>query len=289
MAASGDARPVLVTGVTGQQGGAVARHLQARGIPVRGLTRDASGARARALAARGAEMLEGDLEDRDALGRALEGTRGVFSVQNFWTAGVEGEIRQGECLAEAAREHGTGHFVYSSVASADRDTGLPHFESKWRIEQHVRTLGLPYTVVRPVFFMDNWFVYTAQAIRGGLLPQPLAPRTRLQQIAVDDIGAAVATAFAHPGEWLGRTVELAGEELGMSDIARALGTWLGREVEYVHVPWGDFSDQAGEDMARMYEWFERVGYRVDIEGLRRELPFLKRFAEFLATRSRADL
>ena len=120
-------RPVLVSGATGNQGGAVARNLLERGFEVRALTRDPDKPAARLLAERGAEVVRGDLEDRSSLDRALEGAYGAFSVQNFSEAGYDGEVRQGKALADAAKEAGVSHFVYSSVGSAYRNTGIPLF------------------------------------------------------------------------------------------------------------------------------------------------------------------
>ena len=122
---------ILVSGATGQQGGAVARNLLEWGFTVRALTRDTDKAAARELADLGAEVVSGDLEDRASIERVLDGVYGVFSVQQFMETGVEGEVRQGVLLADAAKAAGVEHLVYSSVGSAHRDTGIPHFESKW--------------------------------------------------------------------------------------------------------------------------------------------------------------
>jgi uncharacterized protein YbjT (DUF2867 family) len=149
---------ILVTGATGQQGGAVARHvLKQPGFSIRALTRDSSKAPAQALVQAGADVFQGDLDNPALIRRALEGVWGVFSVQNFMEAGYAGEIRQGKAVADAAKAAGVQHFVYTSVASADHKTGLPHFESKWQIEQHIARSGLVHTILRPAFFMQNWY------------------------------------------------------------------------------------------------------------------------------------
>ncbi|NTU62699.1 MAG: NmrA/HSCARG family protein, partial [Chloroflexi bacterium] len=149
---------ILVSGATGQQGGATARHLLAKGFKVRALTRDAKSDKTQALSAQGAEIVQGNLEDRAALDQALKGVYGVFSVQNFWLpeVGFDGEIKQGKLLADAAKAATVKHFVYSSVGAAHRGMGQQHFESKWQIEQYVQALGLPYTILRPVAFMENY-------------------------------------------------------------------------------------------------------------------------------------
>ena len=266
---------ILVTGATGQQGGAVARHLLKQpGFAVRALTRDSAKPAARILAQAGAELFQGDLDDPASVRRALEGTWGVFSVQNFMETGFEGEIRQGRLVADAAKTAGVQHFVYTSVVSADRKTGLPHFESKWAIEQHITQSGLSHTILRPAFFMQNWFNYMRQPILNGTLPLPLKPQTPLQQVSVEDIGTIAVGVFQAPTKWSGRTIELASEELTMLQVVEHLSRAIGRSLRYVQVPWDQFRQTAGEEMTKMYRWFEDVGYHVDITALRREFPNL---------------
>lgn len=275
-----DGRLILVTGATGQQGGAVARKLLERGFAVRVLTRDTQKPAAKELAGLGAEVVEGDLDDRASIERALEGVRGVFSVQQFAETGVEGEVRQGKALADAAKETGVEHFVYSSVGSAHKETGIPHFDSKWEVEEHARGIGLPCTVLRPVFFMQNW-EWMREPILGGALPQPLDPEKPLQNVAVEDIGAFAALAFENPDQWIGREVDLAGDEMTMTDIAGAFSRVTGREVSYVQTPWDQFEEQMGEEFAVMYRWFDDVGYEADIGALRSEHPGLTSLEDYL--------
>ena len=274
-------RSILVCGATGSQGGAVARSLLERGFRVRALTRDSHKPEARTLAEQGAEVVQGDMDDRPSVDRALEGAHGVFSVQNFWEAGYDREIRQGKTVADAAKAAGVGHFVYSSVGSAHRQTGIAHFDSKREVEEHLRGLGLPYTVLRPVFFMQNWEMMR-EPILGGTLPQPLDPEKPFQQVAVEDVGAFAAMAFGHPDEWIGREVEIAGDERTMPEIAEAFGHVAGREVGYYQVPWDQFEEQMGEEYAVMYRWFNDVGYEADVEALRREHPGLIDFEGYLS-------
>jgi uncharacterized protein YbjT (DUF2867 family) len=276
-------KTILVTGATGKQGGAVFRHLQkSNKFAIRVLTRDPDKPAARRQVGRGVDVVRGDLEDTASLRRALEDVDGVFSVQD-WAAGTESEIRQGINLVEAARQQAVSHFVYSSVGSADKNTGIAHFDSKFRIEEHVRASGLPFTIFRPVFFMENW-LQNRQQILEGALALPLSSEKHLQMIAVDDIGALVATAFEKPGRWIGRTLDIAGDELAMVDIAKAFGTAAGREVRYQQVPWDEFEKQAGHDMTVMFRWFEDVGYDADIPALRQEFPNLSNFERWINTK-----
>jgi uncharacterized protein YbjT (DUF2867 family) len=271
---------ILVCGATGKQGGAVARSLLDRGFRVRGLTRDPQKQEAQALAEQGAEVVQGDMEDRFAMDRVLEGAYGVFSVQNFWETGYDREVKQGKTVADAAKAAGVEHFVYSSVGSAHRQTGISHFESKWEIEKHLREIGLPYTILRPVFIMHNW-EWMREHILGGALAQPLDPDKPFQHVAVEDVGAFAAIAFEHPEEWIGREVDLGGDEQTMPEIAETFGRVIGREISYYQVPWDQFEEQMGEEVTVQYRWFNDVGYEADIAALRQEYPELTTFERYL--------
>jgi len=274
---SNENRSILVTGATGKQGGAVIRHLRAKGFPVRAFTRSPDGPEARALSNQtGVEVAQGDYDDKPSLLRALEDVYGVFSVQTPFPDGVEAEVRQGIALIDAAHTSEISHFIYSSVGSADQNTGIPHFESKGKIEEHLRRTGMPYTIVRPVYFMENWLQMKA-VIDEGTLTLPLSPTTILQQVAVDDIGTFAAMAFEHPGKWQGTSTDLAGDESFADQIAQTL------QSNYSQIPWADFEREAGHEMASMFRWFEDEGYKADIATLRQEHPWLTNFERWRNT------
>src|SRR5579872_6758602 len=207
MAKKRDERIVLVTGATGRQGGAVITQLRNKNFPLRAVTRNPNKPEARAFVGHGTEVVRADLNDPESLARAVDGVYGVFAVQTPAEHGVAVEVRQGMNLADAAKRMRISHFVYSSVASADQQTGIPHFDSKARIEDHIRATGLRYTIIRPVFFMEN-LLRMRNIIEQGSLALPLRPETRLQMIAVDDIGAFAAMAFERPSHWRGKTIEI---------------------------------------------------------------------------------
>lgn len=261
-------RTILITGITGQQGGAIAAALAGSGFRLRGVTRKPGGEVAQARARQGVEIVEGDFDIPDSMRKALAGVWGVFAMQNTWEAGVVKEEEQGKRVATLAREAGVQHFVYSSVGSAHRATGIPHFDNKWRIEETVRQLGFPsHVILRPVFFMENmvspWF------LNGDKIYAALKPETVLQMIAVRDIGQYGARAFTDAARLNGRALDLAGDALTMPAAARALSAGLGREIDNVQIPIGDVRKNS-EDFALMLEWFEAVGYDADIAGLERE-------------------
>jgi len=266
-----DNRTILVTGATGKQGGAVARELLARGYPVRAMTRKPESQEARALAELGAKLVRGNLDDAASLAQAVKGAWGVFAVQNTWEAGVEREEEQGKRLAKIAKDGGVRHYVYSSVGSAHRSTGIPHFENKRRVEQTVRELRFPsYTILRPVFFMENFLSPQMKAgLDEGKLAMALQPTTVLQMIAVGDIGKHGARAFDDHEALNGQAIDIAGDAKTMPETARILSTATGTEIEFVRTPIEEVR-KFSEDYAIMLEWFDAVGYDVNMEALTRE-------------------
>ena len=261
-------RTILITGVTGNQGGAVAQALQGAGFSLRGLTRKPDSERATALARQGVDIVKGDLDDEDTLQKALTGAWGVFGVQNAGEAGVEREEAQGKRLATLARQAGVEHYVYTSVGSADKRTGVAHFDNKWRIEETVRGLRFPsHVILRPVFFMEN--LIAPFSLQGSTLAWALGQGTKLQMIAVEDIGWFGARAFIDAAGLNRREIDLAGDLRTMPEAAEILTEALGRPIAFAHTPIEQVR-QYSKEMASMLEWFERVGYSVDIIGLERE-------------------
>lgn len=273
---------ILVTGAAGQQGGATAHHLLTKGWRVRALTRDTRKSAAQALAQAGAELVQGDNDDKASLEAAVKGAYGVFAVQNFWlpNVGAEGEIRQGKLIADVAKAAGIQHFVYSSVGGAERNSGIPHFESKWQIEQHIRALNLPATILRPVAFMDNYYQMRPAILNGTFPSFGLRPNKTLQVIAADDIGALVALAFEKPSEFMGKAIEIAGDELIESQMAVAFSRVIGRPVQLAAMQY-DPSQPPDPEMMKMGMWMNEKGYKADIPALRALYPQLMNFETWL--------
>jgi uncharacterized protein YbjT (DUF2867 family) len=259
-------RTVLITGATGHQGGATLRHLAGQpGFTIRAMTRKPESAAAKALAAFGAEVVAGDLDDAASLERVLTGAWGVFAVQNTAEAGVDKEEAQGKRLAKLARDKGVQQFVYTSVGSAHKNTGIPHFENKFRVEQTVKALGFPsYTILRPVFFMEN--LVSPRSLNGDKLVGTLKPSTRLQMIATDDIGKFGARAFLAADRMKGVEVDIAGDAVTMPEAAAAISGLVGKKLTYQPIPI-DVVRQNSEDVALMLEWFDAVGFSADIPSL----------------------
>ncbi|MEX0173931.1 NmrA/HSCARG family protein [Streptomyces sp. LMG1-1-1.1] len=281
---------ILVLGGTGRQGGAVARELLRRGATVHALVRDPGKEEARALAEAGAVLVRGDLDDPASLLAAMEGVDGVFSVQTFrGPGGCEAEVRQGKAVADAAVEAGVRHFVYSSVGGADRDTRVPHFESKLEVEEYLRTLDLPTTVLRPVMFHDILLDIAPRPVEGELvLSMWLDPDTSVQLIATSDIGVFAGEAFENPEAWLGRVVEIAGEDLTGPQMAAAFEAASGVPTRYQQLPIEPLRAHR-EDLANMFDWFERDGYHADLPELRRIRPDLVSLEAWLSDNWTAPL
>lgn len=275
------AKPILVTGSTGQQGNAVARSLLRQGQKVRVLTRHPD--KAAALAKAGAEVVKGDLTSQADIQKALVGVRGVFAMSTPFEAGMDAEVKQGTMLADAAKQAGVTHYVYTSVGSADRNTGIPHFETKWKVEQHIRRISLPATILRPVFFMENFSTYFPPS-KEGILEMPMRPTTKLQMIAVKDIGEFGAAAFLSPTRFLGQAIDLAGDELTIPQVAAHLSRTRGRQIQFRQIPDDQVEKLMGQDLALMFRWFQEVGYSVDIPALEKRYGIpLTKFADLIAT------
>ncbi len=268
-----DSLSVLVSGATGQQGGALTRVLLDKGHRVRAFVRRPDSPEAEELERLGAELAEGDFEESSTIEEAARGMDAVFVVATPFEAGMEAETRHGIAAADAAKAAGVSHLVYSSVANADKDTAIPHFDSKRKVEEHIEDLGIPYTIVAPVYFMDNLLApWTLPQLKEGRLPMALPSSRPLQQITPSDIAAFTALVLEHPEEFVGRRVDIASDELSGEEVASVLTRVTGREIHYVELPLEQVRQAMGEDGARMFEWFDQVGYSADIEGLRREHP-----------------
>lgn len=211
-----------------------------------------------------------DMDNPASLQAAFNGAHGVFSVQGT-DQGLETETKRGIAVADAALATGVNHFIYASVGGAERRSGVPHFDSKWQIEQHVHRIGLPVTIVRPTFFMDNFTKPSMRAVLMALIRSYLPKTKPLQMIAVENIGKWVARAFAEPETFIGKAEEIAGDELTYAEIVAAFkahGWFSGLPISVPRLVLRKLPD----DVLRMFEWFGREGYQADIHSLRAKQP-----------------
>jgi uncharacterized protein YbjT (DUF2867 family) len=264
-------RTILVTGATGQQGGSLARLLLQKKHKVYALTRNAQSSSAQDLRNRGANIVKGDLDDSDSLEHAVKDVESVFLMGTPFEDGTEGEIRRGKLMTDSAKKNGIQHLVYSSVANADKNTGIPHFESKYKVEQHIKNLGIPHTIIGPTFFMENLL---GPGLEQGQLALPLSPSTTLQQSALENIAEFSALVIERRKPFLGKRIDIASDEVTGEQATNILSIMLGYKIRYVPVPLEQVY-QGNEDMARMYEWYEKVGTGIDISALHQEYPEVK--------------
>ena len=269
-------RIIVVTGATGLQGGATARHLLAgEGWHVRALVRDPDKAAARDLAHAGAELVTGDMGDRASLDAAFAGAYGVFSVQPAYDAPHfdTDEVRFGVNVADAAHAAGVQHLVYTSVGGVERGSGISHWNTKWEIEQHIRSLGLPATFLRPVMFMENHASAKYGVTSPTALLRMISPGARVQLIAVDDIGAFAALAFGDPATYLGLALELAGDEVTREELVTAISRATGLDLAIAPVAPETLAAQ-GINLDNVRRGGSFGGWQADIPALRKLHPDL---------------
>lgn len=266
-------RTVLVTGATGRQGGALCRKLLERGHRVLALVRAPEALEARALEQRGARLVEGDFDEPALLQESMRGVDTVFAMATpFGPGGLEAEVRHGRHLIEAATLARVPQFLYSSVAGADLGTGIPHFETKGVLEQCLRRSGLAYTIVAPVFFMDNFLgpAY-AQRLHEGVLALALPPHKGLQMTSTTDLAALCTLLLERPEGMEGRRIEVASDEVTGEQAAALLSHVSEHKLRYEQVPLKAVRCRSA-DLELMFEWLQHEGYHVDLAGLRREFP-----------------
>ncbi|WP_437737648.1 NmrA family NAD(P)-binding protein [Sorangium sp. So ce1335] len=263
---------VLVTGATGAQGGAIARSLLARGHRVRALIPRPGDPAAARLIDLGAEVAQGSLDEPRSVVRAAAGVDAVVVAGAPLEGAAPAEVRRGIIVAEAVKAAGGAHLVYTSAASADRGTGVPHLEGKAAVERHIAALGVPCTILGPVHLMESLLSPASlHALRRGVLAVPLPERCPFQQLATDDMARFAALVIERRRDFLGRRVELASDELTGAEAAAALSRVAGREIRYAEVPLSEVRAR-GEGLAAMFRWLARGGHRVDIEALHAAYP-----------------
>lgn len=247
---------VVVTGATGRQGGAVARHLLFDDWRVRVVTRRPDGPAARALAALGADVVRADMMIGSELRHAFRDAYGVYSVQNFMPGGTDAEIMQGKNVADAAKATGVQHIVYGSAGTGATDTGIPSWDSKLTIAAYIRALGLPLTVLRPMAFMELMTDrdFFPPVSTWSLMPKLMGPDRPLGWICVDDLGAIAARAFAEPARFVGAELSLASDVQSIAQCRQIWSDVSGRPPRRFPMPVWMFRRFVGSDLLTMWRW-----------------------------------
>ncbi len=262
-------KTILVTGGTGNQGGAVLRALLQQGAKVHALCRSTQSEAAKAIAELGATLLQGDLDDPESYQAHLQNIDGIFSVQAF-NKNTRQEISQGCALIDAAKEAGVPHFVYASVAGADQNTGIPHFESKWEIEQHLKKSGVNHTILRPTSFYENLLnPQVKNNIHKGKLIMPLNKETTQQHISMHDIGLIGAAVLNDPQHFAYQTLTLASDQMSMQELNELFAEVLNQKMKYQKLPGLITRLAMGKDLHKMFKWMDHNEFTfADVEKLR---------------------
>ncbi|GAA4628048.1 NmrA/HSCARG family protein [Actinoallomurus vinaceus] len=261
-----------VTGATGAQGGATTRALLDADQRVRALTRRPDSPAADTLRALGAEVRHADFDDRVSLDAALRGTDSLFAVTTPFGTDIATEARQGKALVDAAADARLGHVVFTSAAHADRGTGVPHYESKYVVEQHLRASGVPWTVIAPAAFMDNYASgWTLDGLRDGVFAWPMPADRPLTLIPAADIGAFAALVLQRRDEFTGHRVDIASDERTPAEMTEILASAIGRPITFQEVPLA-YVRRRSEDLAAMFDYFTTTGLDVNVTALRRDHP-----------------
>lgn len=274
-AAAAAPETILVMGATGRQGGAVVDELLARGYAVRGMTRSPQGKKARRLAERGVAVVQGDYRDPDSLRAALDGVHGAF----YYSGLSQDELGEALNVIAAAGQAAIEHLVYSSGAAAEPGVGMPD-AAKTRAELALRDSGVPFTVLRPVAFMENFDRQQRRTWKQGIIDSR-APDRIVCFIAIRDIGFFAGEAFAHPDEWLGRRVNIAGDRMTLAELTATFGAVLGRDVAYVRRPLEEYLQGFPAPLRPLFRWYDEVGYDVDAAGWRARYPRLTTLDAYL--------
>jgi uncharacterized protein YbjT (DUF2867 family) len=268
-------KSIVITGVTGSQGGAAARKLLNDGWRVRGLTRNPEGKEAKALRSIGVETVPGDMGDMSALESAFANAHGVYAVTDFFRNGVAKEIMHGKLIADIAKKSGVRHLVFSSVISADRKTGVPHFESKWAIEQYIEQLKIPATIIRPAVFMedltDKKYVPPAN---WGMIARLAGLDTRIKWIAIEDIATVVARVFSDPETFINKKLAIAGDEKSIRDAREVFKKVDGKAPFKFSMPSWLFRRLVNNDLVEMWLWFRHGVFDASVAETRKISPGL---------------
>ena len=303
MAVDKEKEIVLVTGATGNQGNATARRLLEKGFRVRAMTQQPQSPRAALLAALGAEIVLGNLDDPVVLHNALTGVRGVFAVQDSRDADSAVEEGRGKRLAYIAKEQDVTQYIYSSVAAARQNSGIPHFEVKGRIEATIRDLEFPSrTFLRGTFFMESLLDPTMfpEIVSSGKLICPIKPGTKVQMVSADDVAQFAVYAFENPTLMNGVELDLAGDEHTFGEIAKVLSAAFRKPIEFAPMDMEEYAElrhlshDLKHNVGQIMDWWDSVGWDIDIGGLMLashncgiELKTLNEWAQDLATTSGA--
>jgi uncharacterized protein YbjT (DUF2867 family) len=282
----GKIKNVLITGITGNQGGAVARHLINENVKLFGLTRNTTSAKAKELAEMGVKVLEGDLDDLSSYKSHLENIETVFFVQAL-EQGSENEIKQGKMFIKEVKKQNIKHLVYSSVMCADLNTGVPHFDSKNELEKYIAQNEITFTILRPASFNENFLnpEITKRILKGKLV-MPLNKNVIQQYIATDDIGKIAAQVINNPVTYENKTISIATDEKSLVEVANIFSEVLKKKITYQKLPGIITWLVMGKDLRKMFTYMNKNNFKAvkDIDALKKEFNNLGNLNQWVANK-----
>jgi uncharacterized protein YbjT (DUF2867 family) len=270
-----ESETILVGGATGRQGTAAVAELLARGYEVRAMTRKLESKKALRLAEKNVELIQGDYGDPDSLRAAMDGIERVF----FYSGFSMNEVEEGANVIAAAKAAGVRQLIYSSGAAAAPDNGIKGAK-KMQVELDIVASGVPYTILRPVAFMENFDRQQARTAKSGI-SDSRDPDRMLHFIAIRDIGFLVGEALDHPDEWLDVAVNIAGDKMTVAAYVETFSEVMGREVIYNQMPLEEYLEIFPKPLRPLFRWYEEVGYSADVEGFRKRYPDLITLDQYL--------
>ncbi len=292
---------VLLIGVTGGTGGNVVKGFLEQGVTnLRAITRkiDLNRPSLSKLNNAGVELVEANLDDVNSL---ISAFTGVTSVYCHATSGDSSkadplEVERAKQVAQAAKQANIQHLVYNSAGGADRNSGIPHIEQKYKVEQIFKAANLPTTMLRAclsanlpttmlracLFMEEFWKKYTRPSILKGTFPFSIQSNKPLHLITTKDMGRVAAYVIQHPSQYIGREIELAGDMLTPKQMAEAFSQAQGIKVTHKETPAWIFLLLWQKELFDLIQWYRHKGYQADVQHLRTEFPgLLTTFNEFL--------
>ncbi len=274
-------KKIFVTGAAGNQGGAATRNLLSKGFHVKALVRNPSIAKLKAH--ENLEIVKGDLDDVNSYRHHLNDCDGVFCNLVF-KYGIKKEIKQGFAIVDASKEKNIKHFVYASVIGSDLNTGIPHWESKDKIENQIRASGIGYTILRPSSLYENMLIPQVKSrILKGKLVLPTRKTTVQQFISSEDVGRIAATVFSNPEKYKGLTMNLAAEQMDGEQLAATYSKVMGREIKFQQLPMIITRLFMGRDLAKMFRWIDNndTTFVKDLQAFKNEFPGMLSLEEWI--------
>jgi len=282
-------KTIFITGITGNQGGAVANHLLKQNHSIIGLTRNANSEKAKQWNAKGVTIVEGSLDEPEAFKTQLENADAIYFMQAL--QGKENEIKQGKQFIDAIKPQSKTHLVYASVLGADLNTGVPHFDSKFELENYIKSKSLSHTILRPASFYENHlFPQVANGIKKGKYVSPLNKTCRQQMIGIDDIGKIAAKVISNRETYTNKTMSIATDEWQIGEIPQAFSEVINRPVKYKKLPGFITRLAMGKDLSKMFKYMNKHDFSVveNVEAVKNEFDIKGNFKSWISENFEAN-